>query len=95
MNILALISIDAWVLYIIMGFLLLGNIAFIILFVKSVIRNNKLEDRIQNDLREKIGFIPQKGLLFSGTIESNLKYGGNHITDADMMKASEIAQATI
>ncbi|WP_300958543.1 ABC transporter ATP-binding protein [uncultured Clostridium sp.] len=47
----------------------------------------------QRDLREKIGFIPQKGLLFSGTIESNLKYGGDHITDEDMIKASEIAQA--
>lgn len=47
----------------------------------------------QHDLREKIGFIPQKGLLFSGTIESNLKYGGEHITDEDMIKASEIAQA--
>ena len=47
----------------------------------------------QHDLREKIGFIPQKGLLFSGTIESNLKYGGNHITDEDMIKACEIAQA--
>lgn len=47
----------------------------------------------QYDLREKIGFIPQKGLLFSGTIESNLKYGGDYITDKDMIKASEIAQA--
>lgn len=47
----------------------------------------------QYDLREKIGFIPQKGLLFSGTIESNLKYGGDHITDEDMIEASEIAQA--
>ena len=47
----------------------------------------------QYDLREKIGFIPQKGLLFSGTIESNLKYGGDHIVDEDMIKASEIAQA--
>lgn len=47
----------------------------------------------QYDLREKIGFIPQKGLLFSGTIESNLKYGGDHIADEDMIKASEIAQA--
>lgn len=47
----------------------------------------------QHDLREKIGFIPQKGLLFSGTIESNLKYGGENITDEDMIKASEIAQA--
>lgn len=47
----------------------------------------------QHDLREKIGFIPQKGLLFSGTIESNLKYGGDHISDEDIKKASEIAQA--
>ena len=47
----------------------------------------------QYDLREKIGFIPQKGLLFSGTIESNLKYGGDHISDEDMIKASKIAQA--
>ena len=47
----------------------------------------------QYDLREKIGFIPQKGLLFSGTIESNLKYGGDHITDEYIIKASEIAQA--
>ena len=47
----------------------------------------------QYDLREKIGFIPQKGLLFSGAIESNLKYGGDHISDEDMIKASEIAQA--
>ena len=29
----------------------------------------------QHDLREKIGYVPQKGFLFSGTIESNLKYG--------------------
>lgn len=47
----------------------------------------------QHDLREKIGFIPQKGLLFSGTIESNLKYGGEYITDEDIKKAAEIAQA--
>ena len=47
----------------------------------------------QHELREKIGFVPQKGLLFSGTIESNLKYGGEHISDEDIRKASEIAQA--
>lgn len=47
----------------------------------------------QYELREKIGFIPQKGLLFSGTIESNLKYGGDYITDEDIKKAAEIAQA--
>ncbi len=48
----------------------------------------------QHDLREKIGYIPQKGVLFSGTIESNLKYSGKSITDKDMIKAAEIAQAT-
>ncbi len=53
-NLLGAVSIDSWVLYVIMGVLLLGNIAFIIMFVKSVMRNNELEDRIQNDLREKI-----------------------------------------
>ena len=47
-----------------------------------------------HDLREKIGFVPQKGMLFSGTIESNLKYGGEHIRDEYMHKAAEIAQAT-
>jgi len=48
----------------------------------------------QKDLRAKIGYVPQKGLLFSGTIESNLKFGGDDISDADMKKAAEIAQAT-
>ena len=47
-----------------------------------------------HDLREKIGFVPQKGMPFSGTIESNLKYGGEHISDEYMHKAAEIAQAT-
>ncbi len=48
----------------------------------------------QHDLREKIGYVPQKGVLFSGTIESNLKYSGKSIKDEDMIKAAEIAQAT-
>ena len=38
--------------------------------------------------------MPQKGVLFSGTIGSNLKFGGEHITDADVKKAAAIAQAT-
>ena len=38
--------------------------------------------------------MPQKGVLFSGTIDSNLKFGGEHITDADVKKAAAIAQAT-
>ena len=47
----------------------------------------------QKDLRARIGYVPQKGLLFSGTIESNLKFGGDSISDADMAQAVEIAQA--
>ena len=42
----------------------------------------------------RIGYVPQKGVLFSGTIESNLKFGGAQITDAGMKKAASIAQAT-
>ena len=45
-------------------------------------------------LHDSIGYIPQKGMLFSGTVESNLKFGGNNISDEDMIKAAEIAQAS-
>jgi len=45
-------------------------------------------------LRSRIGFVPQKGVLFSGTIESNIKYGNNTMSDEQMKKAAEIAQAT-
>lgn len=48
----------------------------------------------QKELRSKIGFVPQKGMLFSGTIESNIKYGKEGISDEEMKKAAEIAQAT-
>ncbi len=48
----------------------------------------------QHDLREKIGYIPQKGVLFAGTIESNLKYGNEELSDEVMKKSAKIAQAT-
>ncbi len=48
----------------------------------------------QEKLHDLIGFVPQKGILFSGDIESNLKFGGEDITDEAMMQAAEIAQAT-
>lgn len=48
----------------------------------------------QHDLRDKIGYVPQKGVLFSGTIESNLKYGNIEASDRVVKKAAEIAQAT-
>ena len=47
----------------------------------------------QHDLRGKIGYVPQKGILFSGTIESNLKYSDENMNDEVMSKAAEIAQA--
>ena len=47
----------------------------------------------QHDLREKIGYVPQKGVLFSGTIESNLKYGRKDISEDEVKKAANIAQA--
>ena len=48
----------------------------------------------QKELRSKIGFVPQKGVLFSGTIESNIKYGKDNISDEEMKKVASIAQAT-
>lgn len=47
----------------------------------------------QHDLRDKIGYVPQKGSLFSGTIQSNLQYASEAATEKDIQKAAEIAQA--
>ena len=47
-----------------------------------------------HELREKIGFVPQKGVLFTGTIKDNIKYGNENITDEDVNKALDVAQAT-
>lgn len=47
----------------------------------------------QKELRAKIGFVPQKGMLFSGTIASNIKYGKPNIDEEQMKKAASIAQA--
>ena len=52
------------------------------------IKNVKL-----HDLREKIGYVPQKGVLFSGTIDSNLRYGKKDATQEDIIKAAKIAQS--
>ena len=53
------------------------------------IRNIKM-----SDLRGEIGFVPQKGVLFSGTIASNLRFGKEEATDEEIAKAAKIAQAT-
>ncbi len=53
-----------------------------------------IKDVDLHELREKIGFVPQKGVLFTGTIKDNIKYGNENITDEDVDKALEVAQAT-
>lgn len=53
-----------------------------------------IRDMSQKELRSHIGLVPQKGVLFSGTIESNIKFGGDFVTDEDMKEAATIAQAT-
>jgi ATP-binding cassette subfamily B protein len=52
-----------------------------------------IRDVNQHELREIIGYVPQKGVLFSGTIETNLKYADENATNEEMEKAAEIAQA--
>ena len=47
----------------------------------------------QHDLREKIGYIPQRGILFSGTIESNLRYADEYASEEELRTAVTIAQA--
>jgi ATP-binding cassette subfamily B multidrug efflux pump len=48
----------------------------------------------QHDLRDRIGYVPQKGTLFSGTIESNLLYGDENADENDLKLAADISQAT-
>ena len=48
----------------------------------------------QHELREKLGYVPQKGVLFSGDIASNIMFGNSHGSDDEMIEAADIAQAT-
>lgn len=52
-----------------------------------------IRDISQHKLHDMLGYVPQKGVLFSGDIESNIKFGGDFITDRDMEEAARIAQA--
>lgn len=47
-----------------------------------------------SELRRRVGYVPQQGMLFSGTVESNLKFAGESVTDDAMREAAAIAQAT-
>lgn len=58
-----------------------------------LIDGTNIKDVPIKELRKKIGFVPQKGILFSGTIKSNIKYGNPEMSDDDMIKAAKIAQA--
>lgn len=53
-----------------------------------------IRDVTQHDLRERLGYVPQKGVLFSGDIASNIMFGNPDGTDAEMTEAADIAQAT-
>lgn len=52
-----------------------------------------IRDMKLTDLRERVGYVPQKGVLFSGTIDSNIRYGKEDATDAEVQRAAEVAQA--
>ncbi len=53
-----------------------------------------VRDMKQHELRDKLGYVPQKGVLFSGTIDSNLRYGCENASKETIEKAAQIAQAT-
>ena len=46
------------------------------------------------ELRKRIGFVPQKGILFSGTIESNIKYGNENASDDEVKNSAEMSNAS-
>lgn len=60
---------------------------------RITIDGTDIRDLSQHKLHSLLGYVPQKGVLFSGDIESNIKFGGDFITDEDMREAAEIAQA--
>ena len=53
----------------------------------------RIQDYTKEDLMHRIGLVPQRGMLFAGTVKSNIKFGAPNATDAQMKKAAEIAQA--
>lgn len=52
-----------------------------------------VRDMSQKELRDKLGYVPQKGVLFSGTIDSNIRYGKADLTREEVERAAKIAQA--
>ena len=60
---------------------------------KISINGVNIKDLSQNNLRNKVGYVPQKALLFSGTIQSNLKMGNEQATNDDIKRALKISQS--
>jgi ATP-binding cassette, subfamily B, multidrug efflux pump len=60
---------------------------------KVIVDGKDVRDVSQHDLRDKIGYVPQKAVLFSGTVESNIKYANQNATDDEVAKYAETAQA--
>jgi ATP-binding cassette, subfamily B, multidrug efflux pump len=58
-----------------------------------LIDNQNIRNVLLHELREKMGYVPQKSTLFSGTVESNIKYGNDSASSIEMEKAATIAQA--
>jgi ATP-binding cassette subfamily B multidrug efflux pump len=59
-----------------------------------IVDGTDIREVTQHDLRNRIGYVPQKGTLFTGTIETNLLYGDENATNEELKKAADIAQAT-
>lgn len=60
---------------------------------RILVNGTDIRDMKQEDLRAKIGFVPQKALLFSGSIADNIRYGKEDATDEEVRHAAEVAQA--
>ncbi len=61
---------------------------------KVLVDGVDVRDMTQKEVRSKLGYVPQKGVLFSGTIDSNIRYGKTDISEAEVKEAAEVAQAT-
>ncbi len=59
-----------------------------------MVDGHNVKNIAMEELRDEIGYVPQKGVLFSGTIASNLRYGRDEATDEEIAEAARIAQAT-
>ena len=61
---------------------------------KVLVDGIDVRDMTQKEVRSRLGYVPQKGVLFSGTIDSNIRYGKTDISESEVKKAAEVAQAT-